>query len=298
LGALRAERRLAIACRLAKAVREATGLSVQLVEQLWEQGRIELDRPARFGLDEIVDGDDTIRVDGKPLESVGERRHFAMHKPVGVITTLCDPQGLPDMRPWQNVLPRGVFPVGRLDRDTSGLLLWTSDGDLSYALLSPAHMVEKEYVVRVRWRIRPSDPRIVTLRQPMRLGVGPQDEVQSVRADLLQDSPGDASDRIVMVVTEGKHRQVRRMCRAAGLPVSALARVRVGPVELGNLAAGQVRELRSHEVDSLWRAVGGRGLVRERQLSALRSLADRRRRAGTPDLRLEIWLDRAGMSCP
>lgn len=275
--------------RLAKAVREATGHSVQLVEQLWRQGRIELGRSAPFGLDEIVYVDDAIRVDGEPLPAPGERRHYAMHKPVGVITTLSDPQGLSDMRPWLETLPRGVFPVGRLDRDTSGLLLWTSDGDLSFALLSPAHTVEKEYRVRVRWRILPADPRVATLRQPMRLGAT-ADEVQAMRVDLVANAVDEPSDRLVLVVTEGKHRQVRRMCRAARLPVTALERVRIGAVQLGSLAVGQVRELEAHEVESLWRCVGGREAVRDRQLLALRALAHRRRTAGTPDLRLEAWL--------
>jgi 23S rRNA pseudouridine2605 synthase len=270
--------------RLAKVVREATGLSVQRVSQLFDAGAIALQREAPFGPAEIVYPGEVVHVRGEPIGAPRERRCYAMHKPLGITTTTRDPDGFADLAPWLSELARGAFPVGRLDRDTSGLLLLTSDGDLAYALLSPRHHVEKEYVCTLRWRIAADDPRIARLREGVRLGDEP---AHAVRIELS----GDPGKKLTVVLTEGKHRQVRRMCKRVGLALSGLARVRIGPLLLGALAEGGVRELGPSEIESLWNAAGGREAVVARQLLALAALADRRRRAGTPDRRLEQWLE-------
>ncbi len=280
----------AVPRRLGKMVREATGLSVEAVDWLWHEGRVELGRGAPFGLGELIYQDDTVLVDGTPLATPADRVDFVLHKPEGITTTACDPEGLADLQPWLATLPRGTFPVGRLDRDTSGLLLLTSDGDLAHALLTPDHHVEKEYLVRVRWRIEPDDPRLGALRRGIALD---GEVVVPVRVEWMGHA-NCASDLLRVVVCEGKHRQVRRMCRGALLPPSALARTRLGPLHLGDLRASEVRALTDAEVTDLWRAVGGRDEVRRRQRLALHELAHRRQLAGTPDLRLERWLSREG----
>jgi 23S rRNA pseudouridine2605 synthase len=270
--------------RLAKIVREATGSSVARVEKLFAAGAIELDREAPFGLAEIVYPGEGVRLLGKPIGAPGERRSYAMHKPAGITTTTRDPDGFADLSPWLAKLPAGLFPVGRLDKDTSGLLLLTNDGDLAYALLSPRHAVQKEYVCTVRWPVAADDARIARLREGVPLG---DETAHALRVGLT----ADPSRELTVVLTEGKHRQVRRMCKGVGLALSGLARVRIGPIATGALSEGDVRPLCPAEIESLWAAVGGPAAVLARQLAALAALADRRRRAGTPDVCLERWLE-------
>jgi 23S rRNA pseudouridine2605 synthase len=142
-----------------------------------------------------------------------------------------------------------VFPVGRLDRDTEGLLLLTNDGDLANRLMHPRHGVEKEYLAEVEGT--PSEKALSRLRRGVTLEDG------MARA-LAVRTAGRAGGRAAlrMVMGEGRKREVRRMLDAVGLPVRRLVRLRVGPLRLGRLAPGQVRELTPEEVRALYRAAG------------------------------------------
>lgn len=284
--------------RLEKVVRERLGIAVQRVEALWRDGRIDLGRPCPFGLAEMVYEDDEVRVDSAPLPVRPGRVAYALHKPAGVTSTARDPDGLRDLSPWLRASGPGVFPVGRLDRDTTGLLLLTNDGDLAYALLSPGHAVEKEYRAQVRWQITESDPRLSTLRAGVALDgriakpVCARLETGIATGDGMGQSPATCPSRMLTIVlTEGAHRQVRRMCKAAGLPLSGLSRVRIGTVHLGNLEPGGVRALDDQECDGLLEAVGGVETIRQRQHRALVALAARRRESGSEDVRLEAWIE-------
>jgi 23S rRNA pseudouridine2605 synthase len=176
----------------------------------------------------------------------GAERHvyFVLNKPVGVITTLNDPEG---RRTVRELLPRGarVYPVGRLDADTSGLLLLTNDGDLAHRLMHPRYGVAKVYRVRLAREPRPEQLKRLSsgVRFDRNLVSGP---ARARRID-----PGFDAIMIEVIVHEGRFRQVRKMCEAVGLEVTGLHRVGYGPIRLGPLARGMFRELSDEEVAKL-----------------------------------------------
>jgi 23S rRNA pseudouridine2605 synthase len=165
-----------------------------------------------------------------------------------VTTTLRDPHARTDLGPY---LPDDirVFPVGRLDRETEGLLLLTNDGELANRLLHPRHGVEKEYLAEVEGI--PTRQQIGRLRRGVVLEDGP---ARAVAAHSVARSGGKGAIRLVM--TEGRKREVRRMLASVGLPVRRLIRLRVGPVRLGRLRPGERRDLTPSEVQGLYRAAG------------------------------------------
>jgi 23S rRNA pseudouridine2605 synthase len=142
-----------------------------------------------------------------------------------------------------------VFPVGRLDRDTEGLLILTNDGDLAHRLAHPRHGVEKEYLAEVDGM--PTARQLGRLRRGAPLEDGPARAVQA-RA-VGRSGPRGA---VRLVLTEGRKREVRRLLEAVGLPVRRLVRTRVGPIRLGGLGPGDLRDLEPHEVRALYRAAG------------------------------------------
>jgi 23S rRNA pseudouridine2605 synthase len=165
------------------------------------------------------------------------------------LTTARDPERRPDVSAYLPPGPR-VFAVGRLDRDTEGLLLLTNDGDLAHRLMHPRYGVQKEYLAEV-----PARPTERALRRLVR-GIQLEDGVaRAVSARPAGAARGRAAVRLV--IAEGRKREVRRMLEAVGLPVQRLVRIRVGPIRLGRLRPGQVRELSSDEVRSLWRVASG-----------------------------------------
>jgi len=185
-----------------------------------------------------------LEVDGRAVE--GRQRHvyFVLNKPVGVITTLDDPQG---RRTVRELLPRGarVYPVGRLDADTSGLLLLTNDGELAHKLMHPRYGVEKTY--RVRLASEPSRAQLERLAR----GVEFERGQVSAPARARRIDPGFDAIMIEIGIHEGRHRQVRKMCEAVGLEVTGLHRVGYGPLRLGPLARGMFRELSEDELARL-----------------------------------------------
>ena len=194
----------------------------------------------------VVPERDVVEIDGArgPLDPA--LRYFALHKPHGVVTTARDPQGRPDISAYYPPGER-VFPVGRLDRESEGLLLLTNDGELANRLMHPRYQVEKEYLAEVEGT--PSQKAISQLLRGVTLDDG---EARARSASPVAGSRGRSAVRVVM--TEGRKREVRRMLAAVGLPVRRLIRVRVGPIRLGRLRAGEVRELDPAEVRELMRA--------------------------------------------
>jgi pseudouridine synthase len=177
-------------------------------------------------------------------------RYYALHKPAGVVTTMRDPQGRTDIRGFLPEDGPRVFPVGRLDRDSEGLLLLTNDGDLANALTHPRYGVEKEYLAEVEGT--PTSRHVAQLKRGRELEDGP---ARAKEARVAARAGDRGAIRVVM--TEGRKREVRRLLAAVGLPVTRLVRVRVGPVRLGRLAPGEIRELTDEELLALRRA-GGR----------------------------------------
>ena len=180
-----------------------------------------------------------VAVDGVPLAVAPGLVHYLVNKPAGVVTTASDPQGRPTVVDLVPAEPR-VFPVGRLDVDTEGLLVMTNDGDLAQLLTHPSHGVAKEYLVEVRGV--PSAGALRALRHGIEL-----DGVPTAPARVGVVSPGV----LRIVIHEGRNRQVRRMCEAVGHRVTRLVRTRIGPLSDRSLKPGQWRALNDGEVRAL-----------------------------------------------
>jgi len=216
-------------------------------EDLIAEGRVTVDGEVAV-LGRRVDVETAlIELDGAPIGVRPDLVHYLLNKPAGVVTTADDPQGRPTVVGLVPAEPR-VFPVGRLDVDTEGLLLLTNDGELAHRLTHPSFGVEKEYVAELEGS--PSRAALRRLREGVELDDG---TTAPARAALLEPSV------VRLTVHEGRNRQVRRMCDAVGHPVVRLIRTRIGPLADRSLAPGAWRELTGDEVRSLQRAVAGPG---------------------------------------
>lgn len=186
---------------------------------------------------------DVVAVDGERVNVDPDRVYVMLNKPQGVVTTADDPEGRPTVVDLIN-LPQRLFPVGRLDMDTEGLLLLSNDGELTNALLHPSREVERWYVALVTGPVKPRA--LSALREGVELEDG---LAKPKRFKVLEEGKGKALLEIVM--TEGRKREVRRMLGEIGLPVERLARVRFGDVELGELRQGKWRFLTQAEIGAL-----------------------------------------------
>jgi 23S rRNA pseudouridine2605 synthase len=234
--------------RLQRALARAGFGSRRASEDLIREGRVSVNgRVATLG-DRVDPSSDVVEVDGRRASVDPDLRYLALHKPAGVTTTMRDPHAERDLGEY---LPKDVrvFPVGRLDRETEGLLLLTNDGELANRLLHPRHGVEKEYLAEVEGI--PTKQQIGRLRRGVDLGDGP---ARAVAARSVAGAGSKGAVRLVMA--EGRKREVRRMLAAVGLPVRRLIRVRVGPVALARLRPGERRDLTPSEVQGLYRAAG------------------------------------------
>lgn len=279
-----------IPVRLHKYVRDSSGLSRRDVERAWRAGRLRIQGMEQTPyLDTLIFEEDVVLLDGVVLRCRKPGQYLVFHKPEGVITTARDPSGRPCLEPWLDRLPEGVAPVGRLDRATSGLLILTDDGDLSYMLTHPTFQVPKEYHLRIRGQIAPEDARLAQLLAGVDIGDG-----EAIALELRITGWTRTTTSLRMTIDEGRNRQVRRMCGAVRLPLMHLHRTRVGTLALGAVAAGEWRAMRACEVEGLWGCGNSELGARERRIEALRRQAASRRGAGEPDLRLEAWLRGAG----
>jgi pseudouridine synthase len=234
--------------RLQRALARAGLGSRRACEELIAAGRVTIGgREAALG-DRVDPEHDEVRVDGRLIGVDPGLRYLALHKPRGVTTTMKDPHAERDL---SGFLPKGprVFPVGRLDRDTEGLLLLTNDGELAHRLTHPRYAVEKEYLAEVDGA--PSNRQLGRLKRGVELDDG---VARAVEARASGVSKGRGAVRLVMA--EGRKREVRRMLEAVGLPVRRLIRLRVGPVRLGRMKPGELRELEPEDVRALYRAAG------------------------------------------
>jgi 23S rRNA pseudouridine2605 synthase len=192
---------------------------------------------------------DTIVVDGEPVRVTRERRWLVLHKPRGVVSTLADPEGRPTVADLLAGVGRRVYPVGRLDVNSTGLLLLTDDGELAARLAHPRHEVARVYHAKVRGGLDPAA--LSRLRRGVRLEDG---RTAPARVRILERLP--TKTWLELTVREGRSHLVRRMCDAVGHPVEKLARVRLGPIGLGTLPAGAWRDLSPREAAALAAAVG------------------------------------------
>jgi 23S rRNA pseudouridine2605 synthase len=230
--------------RLAKHLAHAGVASRRAAEELIHAGRVQVEDQVVTDPAHDVGAHSRIRVDGRPLVGPEPRVVHALHKPPGVLSTARDPHGRPTVL---DLLPPGptpslrLYPVGRLDKDTSGLILLTNDGPLANRLTHPRHEVPKTYRARVA-RGPVGESALQALRQGVLLDDGP-----TAPARVRQPRPGT----LELTIHEGRNRQVRRMCQAVGHPVLALQRVAFGPLRLGDLAPGDHRRLSEAEIARL-----------------------------------------------
>ena len=189
---------------------------------------------------------DTILLDGRPLPSGDDKVYILLHKPRGYVTTLSDEKGRKNAAQLVADCGMRVYPVGRLDMDSEGLLLFTNDGEFANLLMHPKHEVDKTYRVQVRGF---SEAGLERLKKPVTLDgyTIKRPEVKVVR----QAKQPDARAELEVIIHEGRNRQVRRMCAMAGMNVIRLIRIREGKLDLGNLPVGKWRYLTDAEVAAL-----------------------------------------------
>ena len=213
------------------------------------QGRVKVNGKVVRELGRRVDPQrDSVMVDGRPIQLDPDRIYLAFHKPKGIVSTMEDEFGRPCLADFFTHYDR-VFNVGRLDQDTSGILLMTNDGDLANQLAHPSYEVEKLYFAKVRGKIQKTE------LQRLRDGVKLEDGLQKADSVKLIDQ-NNIESLVELTLHSGKNRIVRRMFDAVGHEVIELTRKSFGPLRLGPMKPGQVRELGKLEVSSLMEAAG------------------------------------------
>ena len=225
--------------RLAKHLAHAGVASRRAAEVLVGEGRVTVDGAVVKDPARDVTGEEAIAVDGEVVRAAGARVVFAVNKPAGVVSTARDTHGRRTVVDLVRSAER-LYPVGRLDADTTGLILLTNDGDLAYALTHPSFEVPRTYRARVEGR--PDERTLRALREGVELEDG-----RTAPARVRRVGPHE----IELTIHEGRKRQIKRMCDAVGHPIVALQRVAFGPLRLGELAAGRHRRLTAAEVERL-----------------------------------------------
>lgn len=231
--------------RLQKLLAQAGVASRRRCEELMLDGEVEVDGEVVTRLGTKVDPRTAvIKVSGKRLPPVSEHVYLVLNKPRGVVSTMSDPEGRRSLSDLVSDRPERLFHVGRLDTDTSGLLLLTNDGEFAHRMAHPSFEVEKTYVAEVAGRLAKGT--VADLLAGVTLDDGP---VEVRRARVL----ATAADKsiIELVIHEGRNRIVRRLLDHVGHPVRQLSRTRFGPIELGTLGGGKIRELSDDELGQL-----------------------------------------------
>lgn len=243
--------------RLQKILSAAGVASRRTAETLIQQGRVAVNGRTVTELGTRADPwRDEIRVDGRRIQPAARRRYLLLNKPKGYVSTRRDPQGRRTVMDLLKGVRESVYPVGRLDYDSEGLLLLTNDGDLAAALTHPRHEVERVYRVEVRGV--PDERALAALERGIVLD-GRRTAPATVRVVPAPGRPARerrATTVLRMTLREGRNRQVRRMCAAVGHPVVRLTRIRIGPIQDERLRSGELRDLSPSEVRALQKAAG------------------------------------------
>jgi 23S rRNA pseudouridine2605 synthase len=227
--------------RLVKFLAHAGVASRRAAEELIRGGRVAVGGEVAVDPARDVDGSVAVTVDGRPVQAPEERVVWLVNKPAGVVSTAKDTHGRPTVTSLVRAPGRRLYPVGRLDVDTTGLILLTDDGDLANHLTHPRYEVPKTYVAEVEGG-RVPEIKLRRLREGVTLDDGPTAPagVRQLRSGVLE-----------LTLREGRKRQVKRMCALIGHPVKRLSRVAFGPLQLGDLGPGGVRRLSPAEVQRL-----------------------------------------------
>lgn len=231
--------------RLQKALANAGVASRRVIEQYIVEGRIRVNGRTVTELGtRIVPESDRVDVDGTAVQLDVSKRYVMLNKPTGVVSTMHDEKGRPDLRRFTREWPERLYNVGRLDAETSGLLILTNDGELAHVLAHPSFGVTKVYIAKVTGAVTAQT--ISRLTRGVELEDGP---ISADRARLLDVSRG--TSLVELTLHSGRNRIVRRMMAAVGHPVEELVRRQFGPLHLGALPAGRTRELTKIERGAL-----------------------------------------------
>ncbi len=241
--------------RLQKLLAQSGVASRRKCEELMLAGEVEVDGEVVTRLGTKVDPvTAVVRVSGKRLPPVSAHVYLVLNKPRGVVSTMSDPQGRPTLTDYVADRPERLFHVGRLDTDTDGLIFLTNDGDFAQRLAHPSYEIDKTYVAEVTGVVSKATLRVLT--DGVMLEDGPV-EVSAARV-ISRHAPSEKLSRSIVevVIHEGRNRIVRRLFDHVGHPVQRLTRTRVGPVEIGQLKQGTVRELDRAELGALLDTAG------------------------------------------
>ncbi|AZS43438.1 pseudouridine synthase [Microbacterium oleivorans] len=231
--------------RLQKILANAGVASRRVCEQYIVEGRVRVNGVVVTELGSRINPEtDQVDVDGTAIQLDTSKRYVVLNKPTGVVSSMKDDQGRPDLRRFTADWPERLYNVGRLDAETSGLLVLTNDGELAHVLAHPSFGVTKVYIAKVSGRVLPQT--IAQLTKGIELEDGP---IAADKARLL-DASGDTS-LVELTLHSGRNRIVRRMMAAVGHPVEELVRRQFGPLHLGTLPAGRARELTTVERGAL-----------------------------------------------
>lgn len=226
--------------RLQKYIASCGVASRRAAEAMIADGQVEVNGSTVREMGTQVEPGDEVTVRGRKIEPEVRKRTLAYCKPIGEVTTASDPQGRPTVLDRFRDFPERLYPVGRLDFDSEGLLLLTNDGELTQRLTHPRHEVEKTYVARLSGKVGEEELRLLRSGILLDGRLTAPAEVTVLRRDAF-------STELSFIIREGRNRQIRRMAEAVGHEVVALRRVAYGPVTLGTLKRGEWRELTPEE---------------------------------------------------
>jgi 23S rRNA pseudouridine2605 synthase len=230
--------------RLQKYIADCGVASRRKAEELIKQGRVKVNGMVVTEMGTKVGDTDLVEVDGKGIKPENKKVYILLNKPAGYVTTAKDQFGRPTVLDLLKGVRERVFPVGRLDYETTGLLILTNDGDFTYKMTHPKHEIEKTYIATIEG--------IPTIEEINRFEKGLRiEDYITAPAKLRILSENMRNSVVEVTIHEGKNRQVRKMCEAIGHPVLSLKRISLGKLSLGNLAEGTWRELSQKEVKSL-----------------------------------------------
>ena len=230
--------------KLQKIIAASGIMSRRAAEAIIEEGRVSVNG-CTAGIGDRADAEsDLILVDGKKLPANEQKRYIMLHKPKGYVTTMHDEKGRRCVQQLVAEIPQRLYPVGRLDMNSEGLLIMTNDGELANRLMHPSHEVNKTYHTWVKGEDVGFAAEL--LRQSMNIDGY---IISPAEVDILELIPGGA--KLAVTIHEGRNRQVRKMCEAVGLSVTRLVRVSEGKLQLGNLPCGKWRELSREEIEKL-----------------------------------------------
>lgn len=230
--------------RLNKYIADAGICSRRKADELIGNGNVKVNDAVMKELGYQVEEGDVVKVNGKVIDAVGKKVYVVVNKPLGYITSMGDDKDRATVAELVSDIPERLFPVGRLDYNTSGLLIMTNDGQLTYTLTHPKHEVYKTYIAKVAGVL--SDARVAKLRKGVDIGGF---ITSPAKVKVIKQMPRHAI--VEISIREGKNRQVRKMFAAVGNKVQELQRVSIGEIKLGRLMEGHYRKLNREEIEYL-----------------------------------------------